>query len=126
MARRGIKLDTVCPVCKRLDEDCCHLFFKCKYAKQCWHLMNMEDLRIILQECRSGKDTINRIWTFDKNGQLKVMVLMWRWWSAGNKANQGRKMLTAAEIQSSVLYYLSEFEKLNTTNQIMPKIIKGS
>lgn len=30
---RGIKLDTICPVCKSLDEDCGHLFFKCKYVK---------------------------------------------------------------------------------------------
>ena len=43
-----------------------------------------------------------------------------------NKVNQGRKMLIVAKIQSSVLYYISEFEKLNTMNQIMPKTIKGS
>ena len=72
VARRGIKHDTVCPVCKRLDEDCGDLFFKCKYARQCWRLMNMEDLRIILQECRVGKDTISRIWSFDKTVHLKV------------------------------------------------------
>jgi len=34
--------------------------------------------------------------------------------------------LIVAKIQSSVLYYISEFEKLNTMNQIMPKTIKGS
>jgi hypothetical protein len=26
LARRRIKLDTLCPVCKRLDEDCGHIF----------------------------------------------------------------------------------------------------
>jgi hypothetical protein len=26
LARRGIKLDTLCPLCCRLDEDCGHLF----------------------------------------------------------------------------------------------------
>jgi len=44
LVRRGVKVDTLCPMCKRLDEDCGHLFFKCKYAKLCWRLMNMEAL----------------------------------------------------------------------------------
>lgn len=41
-ARRGMKLDTVCPVCGRQEEDGAHLFFKCKTAKPVWQLMLME------------------------------------------------------------------------------------
>jgi hypothetical protein len=72
-----------------------------------------------------GKDMRKMLWSHDKSEQLKVVMLMWRWWSARNKANQGRKMLTMAEIQSSVLYHLPEYEKTNTT-QYMPKAIQGS
>jgi hypothetical protein len=113
VARRGIELDTLCPVCKRLDEDCGHLFFKCKYAKQCWRLMDMEHLRIIFKECQSGKDTINMLWSLDKSEQLKVVLLLWRWWSARNKANQGRKMLMAAE--SKVQSYITSQNMENCT-----------
>jgi hypothetical protein len=35
LVRRRVRTDTVCPVCKRLDEDSGHLFFKCKRAKEC-------------------------------------------------------------------------------------------
>ena len=28
LARRGVKLVTLCHVCERFDEDCCHLFFQ--------------------------------------------------------------------------------------------------
>jgi len=60
IARRGINLDTLCPVCKRFDEDYGHIFFKCKKVKQCWRLMNMEWIRS-LKDCATGKDTINKI-----------------------------------------------------------------
>jgi hypothetical protein len=30
---RGIELDTKCPMWWRLDEDACHLLFKCKFAR---------------------------------------------------------------------------------------------
>ena len=53
-------------------------------------------------------------------------MLLWRWWSARNKANDYRKIINVAEIQSSILYYLSVFEKLNTTNKLVAKDIKSS
>lgn len=35
IARRGVELDTRCPVCGRLDEDGGHCFLKCKMVKKC-------------------------------------------------------------------------------------------
>jgi hypothetical protein len=64
VARWGVKLDTICPICKRLDEDCGHIFFKYKYVKQCWRFMNMEDVRIYLMKSQSA---INKIWELDKS-----------------------------------------------------------
>jgi hypothetical protein len=40
--QRGMKLDTKCPVCNRLDEDSAHLFMKCKLAKQIWRELKLE------------------------------------------------------------------------------------
>jgi ribonuclease HI len=111
--------------CKRLDEDCGHIFFKCKKVKQCWRLMRMEGIRSRLEGCLTGKDTINKIWSFAKDDQLKVVVLLWRWWSARNKANDYGKIVNVAEIQSSTLFYLSEFKKLNTTSKHVAADVKS-
>lgn len=98
MARRGVQLDTIYPVCKRLDEDSGRIFFKCKLARIYWRLLNMENIRSVLVCCQSGLEVLAKIWELQKNMQLKVFVFLWRCWLARNKANDGEKMLTAAEV----------------------------
>ena len=44
ISRRGMEVDTRCPVCWRLDEDGGHCFFKCKFAKRCWRALNLEEM----------------------------------------------------------------------------------
>jgi hypothetical protein len=44
IARKGIKLDTLCPMCACLDEDSGHLFLKCKSVKQVWRGLNLEEV----------------------------------------------------------------------------------
>ena len=34
--RKKVELDTLCPMCNRLDEDGGHLFFRCKGLKKLW------------------------------------------------------------------------------------------
>jgi len=46
--RRGMDIDTRCPVCWRLDEDGGHCFLKCEYVKECWWALNLEEERIRL------------------------------------------------------------------------------
>ena len=111
LARRGVKTETVCPVCYRLDENCGHLFFKCNMAKECWRMMNLEHIRAELEQCRSGKETVMRILSFEQKDQNRVFIWLWRWWSARNKANVGERMATAAEISNYVSFNLMEFEK---------------
>jgi hypothetical protein len=41
LVRRGLKIDTVCPICGREDEDGAHLFFKCKLARNVLRLWNI-------------------------------------------------------------------------------------
>jgi len=115
IVRRGIKIDTLCPVCKRFDEDCGHLFFKCKKAKECWQAMNLEHVRAELELCSSGEEIIMKILNLQQSVQNRVFIWLWRWWSARNKANAGEKMATIAEINSSVSFHLMEIEKLVTT-----------
>ena len=55
----------------------------------------MEEHRVMLQTCQSGKKTVNMILSLDKSVQIKVIVLLWRWWSARNKANEGHRLMNA-------------------------------
>jgi hypothetical protein len=89
---RGVKTGTICPICSRLDEDCGHLFFKCKRAKECWHALNLEHIRTGLECCTSGHKTVMKILKLERQQQTKVFIWLWRWWSARNKANAGGRM----------------------------------
>lgn len=48
IARRGMRIDTVCPVCGREEEDGAHLFFKWKLARNVWQLLSLEGDRVAL------------------------------------------------------------------------------
>jgi hypothetical protein len=62
LVRHGIDdIDTRCPICKRFDEDNGHLFFKCKFVRMCWRLMNLEHIRIDLTRCNSAWETCSMI-----------------------------------------------------------------
>lgn len=67
-----MKNETICPMCLRMNEDCGHLFFKCHGAKEVWRLLDLEQLRKTLGECKSGKETIKEIWKLDETIQQKV------------------------------------------------------
>ena len=54
VANRGINITLYALFVEDSMKTCGHLFFKCKYAKLCWRLMNMEDIRAELVKCRSG------------------------------------------------------------------------
>ncbi|EAZ04413.1 hypothetical protein OsI_26557 [Oryza sativa Indica Group] len=45
ISKRGMEIDTRCPVCLRLDENGGHCFFKCKFVKPCWRMLNFEHIR---------------------------------------------------------------------------------
>ena len=76
IARLGVQLDTICPVCERLDEDYGHIFFKCKYVKKCWRSMNIEYVRVELMNCQSGMETINKIWELEKSKHCVLVEMM--------------------------------------------------
>jgi hypothetical protein len=53
ICRRGVLLDTRCPVCNRFDEDGSHCFFKCKMVRRCWARLSLEPVRQTLLLKRS-------------------------------------------------------------------------
>jgi hypothetical protein len=72
----------------------------------------MEEAHCYLARCKSGKEVAEKIWTMSADQQLKVVVWMWRWWTARNKANVGERVQSVGEVCSSVHYHLNKFAKL--------------
>jgi ribonuclease HI len=89
--RRGMEIDTLCPMCHRQDEDGTHIFLRCKQVRACWRLMQMEELRTKLCECANAREMMWAVLQLSTEIQLKVLILCWQWWSARNSANAGDK-----------------------------------
>lgn len=111
LSRMGVKLDTICPVCKRLDENSCHLFFNCKGVNNYWQMLNLEEERVLLGKCRSGQEVLNKIWDFVEEKRLKVITLLWKWWSAQNKINAEERHMPPTEICKDVEFHIAEQDK---------------
>jgi hypothetical protein len=126
VARRGVDIDTGCHVCLRLDEDGRHLFFKGKKVKLCWQFLNLENVRMKLVNCQLGTEIIFKVWKFDKDIQLKVVILLWRWWSTRNKVNNGERLQNVEEIQNSLSYFLMVLDKLQGKRKEPSNSIKQS
>lgn len=94
LVRRGVKSDTSCPFCNRLDEDCGHLFFKCKKIRACWQVLNLEDKRQMLLQCKSGIETTDSIMLMEQNVCQKILILLWVWCQQETKLMKGRKWFT--------------------------------
>jgi hypothetical protein len=105
-------VDTRCLVCLRFDEDCGHLFFKCKLVKELWRLLDLEELRQNLAGVDSALEAITYILAQQGEFKTQAIVLLWCWWSAKNRANQGGRLGTPVEIHSNILFHSSQMGKL--------------
>uniref|UniRef100_A0A0A8ZJV0 Reverse transcriptase zinc-binding domain-containing protein n=1 Tax=Arundo donax TaxID=35708 RepID=A0A0A8ZJV0_ARUDO len=95
--RRGMDVDTRCPVCMRFDEDGCHCFLKCKFARHCWQDMNLDHIQLILAGLESAEQVLHHILGLEEIEQIKICVLMWVWWEERNKVNAGEQRRVTAE-----------------------------
>ena len=95
---RGMEIDTRCPVCLRLDEDGGHCFLKCKYAKQCWRALGLEEEREMLCKCSSSMQVSENIMSMQESKRILIIGLLWSWWDARNKVNAGEERRSIDEI----------------------------
>ncbi|KAM0928524.1 hypothetical protein ACQ4PT_002531 [Festuca glaucescens] len=56
--RRGIELETICPMCQRSDEVGAHTFLNCKVMKACWRTLELEDIRLSLRGCANAREVV--------------------------------------------------------------------
>lgn len=93
MARRGVKLNTICPVCHIFDGDIGHLlFFKCEEMRKCWLLLDLQELRISLLAQDSIHDMLVKILGYQEATKQKIILLLRCRWSACNKVNAGERI----------------------------------
>uniref|UniRef100_A0A0A9CHE7 Reverse transcriptase zinc-binding domain-containing protein n=1 Tax=Arundo donax TaxID=35708 RepID=A0A0A9CHE7_ARUDO len=120
IARRGIELDTRCPVCSRFDEDGGHCFLKCKFVRKCWMLLHMEDIRVQLTELSSPQEMLHKILFLEERKRIEIVLLLWTWWEARNKVNVGDPLIsidqTLYRIRSMAAELISK-EAGNTTRK---------
>jgi ribonuclease HI len=119
LKRRGIELDTRCPVCYRLDEDGGHCFLKCKSVKALWRAAELEDTRLLLANCPNAKWVMIQILKLNEEICMKVCTLLWTWWLERNRANQGQKIRSLTEILfSHQLHFTEYWEHLKRTKEV--------
>jgi hypothetical protein len=111
--RRGIKLDTRCPVCWRLDEDGGHCFLECKYVCACWRGLQLEDVRQQLLEAQSAIEFVKSMLDLETDICLKVATLLWEMWDVRNKMNAGERLVSSQEMCGAVLCMVMEIQDRN-------------
>jgi hypothetical protein len=114
LERRGVKMESVCCVmCRRSLEDGGHLFFQCKYVKMLWRELYMEDQRSLMAAKPSAREVMLHILQLEERLQLKVVLLLWRWWSERNGVREGERRRTAADLAYVVHTNTEEFLELH-------------
>ncbi|XP_073360407.1 uncharacterized protein [Aegilops tauschii subsp. strangulata] len=119
ISHKGIECDTLCLCCRRLDEDGCHLFIRCKEVKKLWREMQLEDVRLRLCACANARQVVQQIITLREQDEVLVACMLWKWWNQRNKLNKGEKICpvenTAAQVRSWALEHLQR--KMNSVTE---------
>lgn len=88
LSRRGMKIDTVCPVCLRQEEDGAHLFFKCKLARQVWLQLGLENKRADMALLDSPRDVTESILQQKEDTSVKMAITLWFLWTERNNIRE--------------------------------------
>lgn len=122
IARRGIKIDPLCQVCHRLNEDGAHIFLRCKGIRQAWAGMGMEDVRASLLLCNGPKEMLYKMLQLELPRKLKGVALLWTWWKHRNKINAGEGKLDVDEVIFNTTRCAAEYEQFC----VPPPVQKGN
>jgi hypothetical protein len=85
--RKGIECDTLCVCCRRLDEDCAHLFLRCKEVTKIWRELKLENIRNQMCQAQDGKEAVQELLNLTERDSVQVCCLLWCWWGRRNKIN---------------------------------------
>jgi hypothetical protein len=82
--------------------------------------MNLEDVRLTLANQLPALDVMAGILALKEETKLKVVILLWCWWEARNKSNQGGGRRSTEEICNSIVYHYANMEKLKLSPLLRP------
>jgi hypothetical protein len=108
LGRRGIKCDTLCVCCKRLDEDGGHLFLKCKETKEIWARMGLGDLCDRMASYKHAGAVVQEILNLNDEKKILLSCLLWRCWLRRNKINAGEKAPSIDDTIGQIMYWTRE------------------
>lgn len=111
IARRGVELDTRCAVCGRLFEDGGHLFLNCKWVKQRWRALQLEDVRLQLIQLQTAREVVYAVLRLPDEQRMLTIALLWSWLSERNRGNHGERRATTEEFQFSVRFHVNEWKQ---------------
>lgn len=115
--RRGLKLDTLCVQCGRLDEDGARLFFKCKKVKLIWAELQLDQIRTSLATTVSAKAAIVDVIKLKEESQRLVITLLYTWWSERCAVRVGERPRSSSQLAQLIRSYTEEcsiFDKIRT------------
>ena len=75
-----------------------HCFSKCKFVVKCRREAVLEDIRIELLQKNSATEVILAILSLCEELCLRVVMLLYSWWEARNKANVGEGLCSLGQV----------------------------
>lgn len=74
----GWNAKPLCICFKRLDEDGCDLFIKCKGVKKLWGQLQLESMWLNLGTCNNSREVVHEILKLDVNKQVLITCMLWK------------------------------------------------
>jgi hypothetical protein len=86
------------------------IFLNCKFAKQRWRSILLEDVRIKLLPCCTSLEVLEEVLGLQNDDLLLTVAFLWNWWSERNRGNHGEQHQTVDQFQLSIHPYVDEWK----------------
>ncbi|KAE8813898.1 hypothetical protein D1007_08811 [Hordeum vulgare] len=110
LVKKGVRVDTICPVCHRFDEDGAHMLLKCKPVKKLWRELQLEEQRSAWAQFEDPRHLVESILQLQGTKLLTAISLCWNWWCTRNKVNAEKKSFTHDQIMLQIRRSALEFQ----------------
>lgn len=92
LRRRGMKIETKCVICEGVDEDGGHFFFKCKWVRHIWVILQLDQIKETLAEMLSAREVVEVILKSNlditKSDNLTLSLVIWKMWCKKRRASK--------------------------------------
>jgi hypothetical protein len=110
LVRRGMKIDTICPVCNRFDEDGGHLFLKCKLAKNIWRELKLDREWEKYKEFGCAREVVHQMLLENEEKRCLMFTMVWYIWAERNLIREEGRRRPAEVIAHLISIYADEMK----------------